>query len=137
MYSSRCDKCGQYMLINYILTSELLSSELAILINEDGTKNIDGFSNNVIMVCPYCRHTKYSNFDKLVSEFKYEIMNKLLKRRESDSHKRLDKTKLKEENGVSYCGMCEGPFGDGYCYNDLKAQCIVRNKLTKNPNCDA
>lgn len=127
MFESVCEKCESRIFLDNLATAESYNKETSIIIDEDGKPTIDFFPDYVVLQCPRCGTKIRKSFDEVIRSLKYDFLTALIKLRQLDSYENLDRSKLREESGVSYCGMCPGPFeGDGYCLNDLKDQCIVR-----------
>jgi len=115
------------MIIDTLVTATSYNKDTVIVIDEDGNVTIDNTPNYVVFKCYNCGNQEKKSFEEIIKDFKTTFVNALIRTRQLDSYENLDRSLLKEESGMSYCGMCPGPFeADGYCLNDLKEQCIVR-----------
>lgn len=127
MLEDVCKKCGSSVFLDILATAQEYNKETSIVIDEDGNPTKDFLPDYVIFACPKCKNRFKRSFDDLISILKGFILKSLISIRHMDSYKNVDRKLLREESGMSYCGMCPGPFeADGYCLNDLKNQCIVR-----------
>ena len=82
----------------------------------------------LIFSCPKCGYFEKKSFDELKEVLKLSVLQSLLDLRQEIAYKNIDRSKISEENGISYCGLCYGLLdGDGYCYNDVISQCPIVN----------
>lgn len=122
-----CKKCGSSIFLDILATAHEHNKETSIVIDEDGNLTKEFLPDYVVFACPKCGMRFKRSFNELVSIIKDYILKSLISIRSADSYKNVNKKLLREDSGMSYCGICPGPFeADGYCLNDLKKQCIVR-----------
>lgn len=127
MFESTCKECGNHIFLDILSTAMSYNNETTILIDTEGNPTIENLPNYAILDCPRCGNREKKTFDELIALLKEVILKSMLTTRQVDSYEGIDKSKLREESGMSYCGMCPGPFdADGYCLNDLQKQCIIR-----------
>lgn len=127
MLTDVCKKCGSSIFLDILATAQEHNKETSIVIDEDGNPTKEFLSDYVVFACPKCGTRFKRPFSELVSIIKDYILKSLISIRSLDSYKNVNKKLLREDSGMSYCGICPGPFeADGYCLNDLKKQCAVR-----------
>lgn len=127
MFEENCKNCQSPVFLDNLATANSYNKETPIIIDEEGNPTINNLPDYVIMECPKCGTRVKKSFEQLIIELKYMFLKSLITIRQMDSYENIDRTQLREESGMSYCGMCPGPFdADGYCLNDLMKQCIVR-----------
>jgi len=132
MIETKCKKCGFRLALDIFHTAKKYNLDVDILINEDGKLALENLPDYYIFVCGKCGNTKKYSFEEVQLKFKTIVIETILNSRQQDSYMYLDSSKIQEENGISYCGMCLGPFDEnGYCYNDIKLQCSVRKDYLK------
>jgi len=127
MFEYKCEKCGGLLIDDILATAQFYDKETSILIDEDGNGQPGLLPDYMIFRCQKCGYKEKRSFEQVKLDLKLTYLHALLRTRQLDAYEGLDRSNLKEENGMSYCGICPGPVeGDGYCYNDIKAQCAVR-----------
>ena len=122
-----CKKCGGSVFLDTLATAQEYNKETSIIIDENGDPTKEFLPEYMVFVCPKCNTRFKRTFDDMVLLLKDHVLGFLISIRNADSYKNVNRKLLREESGMSYCGMCPGPFeADGYCLNDLKNQCIIR-----------
>lgn len=127
MFSSSCTKCNGKMIIDTLATVHFYDINTDLIIDKDGKPTIEYLPNVIILRCQKCGYQVTKSFIEIINEMKFFFLKILSTNRQLNLDKGIDKSILKEESGMSYCGMCPGPFdGDGYCLNDMKKLCGIR-----------
>jgi len=134
MFSNKCKKCGGMLIMDTLATVRLYHLSVDIIIDEEKEiSDIDLLPEYLVFLCHKCGYSEKRTFEDIRIDLKTTLMQKILKLRQQESYKLIDKSKIHEENGISFCGICEGHSGcdDGYCYNDMLPQCIIRKTHIK------
>lgn len=122
-----CDKCGSILEENKSLTLASYDREFVELFSEDGSLYTNTEMNYLLFVCNKCGFHRKVNISLLTEMIRRDLIEIVANNRVSAAVPTIDRRKVKEENGVSYCGICFGVIDDsGYCYNDVISQCKVR-----------
>jgi len=137
MFSTTCEKCNGRMVMDTLATVTFYNKETTVLIDKDGNPSIKYLPDAVVLKCQKCNYIVVKQFDTLINDLKQFFLNSLLTFRKSNILRFENTPILNEENGLSYCGICPGPFdGDGYCLNDLKKSCAIRKLHVEKDNCE-
>ena len=132
MLSTKCEKCGYRLVNNVLETVKCYDLDINEIITMDGEVDINLLPDYLCLTCNRCGNIKKISFEELKILLKNSCMRLLIDLRVEKAYSSIDKTKVAEENGISYCGICPGPLeGDGYCYKDVISQCAVRNKKSE------
>lgn len=127
MFSSKCKKCDGRLANDILITAKSYSKDVGVLIDKDGNSDISLLPEYLVFSCPKCGYIEKVTFVDVQNVLKESFMRALLRARNEEVYIELDKSKILEENGINYCGICPGVLeGDGYCYNDVISQCKVR-----------
>lgn len=127
MIEDVCKKCGGSVFLDILATAQEYNKETSIIIDEDGNPTKEFLPEYIVFVCPKCNTHFRRSLDDVISILKDYLLKSLISIRSMSFHQNVDRRLLREESGMSYCGICPGPFeADGYCLNDLKKQCVVR-----------
>lgn len=125
-----CSKCNIMMQEDTMATAVTYDDEIKYIINDKGELDTEHSPAYIIFSCPICGQTKKFSFEELFRVRQELILQIVARIRVEASISSLDKRDLKEESGMSYCGICPGFFdGDGYCNNDIKSVCVTRRKV--------
>lgn len=126
-----CEKCGNTLEDSRMLTVVDYDAELDVLMSEAGELIIDSSADYLLFICNNCGFQKKISFSMFMEMIKKDLLTIVANNRLSAAIPGIDKSKVKEENGISFCGMCLGVIdGSGYCYNDVISQCSIRKFKT-------
>ena len=108
MFASQCKECDGRLVIDILLTARRYDLDTGILINEDGVKDVKVLPDYLIFSCSKCGYSEKRSFEELKEILKLDILQMLLSVRQKAVYKNIDRSKILEENGISYCGLCYG-----------------------------
>lgn len=127
MFEGECTQCPGRLVLDTLVSAMAYNKDTSLIIDEEGELMPDNAPDYLVLKCHRCGNTIKQSFEETINEFKLSALRVISEVRNVEAYENMDKTSLREESGMSYCGICPGPFeGDGYCLNDIKDRCIVR-----------
>ena len=129
MFSFKCEKCGNRMVNDAFITVKNYDFDVDAIINKEGKADTNLLPDYLVFICKRCGNMEKTTFEEVQLRLKESFMKILLRVRFEEASLSVDKSKILEENGIDYCGKCPGPLdGDGYCFKDVKLQCIINKR---------
>ena len=129
----KCSNCGFSLTEDLALSLLKYDDDYTILLNSEGKLDELNAPEGTVYICNKCGANKYITFDEVIKYKQSFIVKSVIHRRVIESLTHTKRQDLDPDLGMSYCGICSGPFeGEGYCHNSWKDLCVVRqNKLRK------
>jgi len=125
-----CKKCGSTLMEDTGLTTLEYSKIVKHTIDEDGELIRENIPKFITFSCRRCGEMLNVDIEAIIDKVRDKAILALLKSRIQVAYKTIDKDKVDEANGISYCGVCPGVIdGSGYCYNDVIVCCKNREVL--------
>jgi hypothetical protein len=129
MFIISCDECGGDLIIDETLTVKEYMKDMDYFVDEEGKLQEASIQQYLYYQCTKCRK---------VFKFTYKDWEKRMRLRIAKDAMMFRKQKMFAEdinpyiidpdNGLEYCGQCDGYDGEGNCLVDIIKQCTIRNK---------
>jgi hypothetical protein len=129
MFDLECEKCGELIQIDEYLTAEEYSKDMDYLVDEAGHLVESTIQKYLIYRCVVCginyRFT-YKDWEKRI-RIKVAKMAMDLRKQKMFAED-INPMIIDPDNGLEYCGQCDGYDGEGNCLVDIIKQCTIRRK---------
>ena len=127
MYEIKCDKCGEVLFYNYQATIEACLGDSNYL--KDTIKDIQErwLSNYLIYSCDFCKKTFKYTIIEVEKKVREGIARDVMSFRKLNMFKKeINPKTIDPDNGLEYCGQCDGVDRKGNCYVDIIKQCTIK-----------
>lgn len=131
----KCAQCDFIMVEDLTLTFFKYDKVTINILDKDGTLNKNYTPNGMYFSCQRCGEIKFISFEEVMLYKQQLIINYTLNKRIMCSlhDTKRNEAALDPDAGMSYCGICEGPFeSSGFCQNEWIASCAVRKDKLNN-----
>ena len=127
MFDLECEKCGSSIQIDEYLTAEEYSKDMNYLVDEVGHLVKSTIQKYLIYNCAMCGATykfTYKDWEELI-RIKVAKMAMNLRKQKMFAED-INPMRIDPDNGLEYCGQCDGYDGEGNCLVDIIKQCTIR-----------
>ncbi len=127
MFNIMCTICGEDIKVDYDTTlSEYLTK--VDYVKDDINKTCDiAISSFLVYKCLGCNKTFKYTLKEVEFMIRQTITKDIKRYRKSQVSKQLYQLTLVDpDNGMDYCGLCDGVDGEGNCFVDMFPQCPFR-----------
>ena len=82
----------------------------------------------LVYKCVHCGRSYKFTYKDIELRFRLYIAERVMVAKKIKMLKTINPYSVKEENGIEYCGQCDGYGGDGngYCLRDIIRQCTIK-----------
>ena len=126
MFKIKCDNCNNYIVLNQKKTMDYYMDTMQYTIERVGNINYDQIPLFTFYKCHGCK--KEYKFD--VKEYELRVKKTLvemaLKIKRSELLSSINPYNIDPDNGMEFCGICEGYDQKGNCFVDMVKQCPLR-----------
>ena len=134
MFKFECDKCGGSVYESTYDTMLGYDEEVSYLVDSKGNFDVNLLPEYIVFKCHTCGYNMKISMYDIINPFRKVVLDRLSEFRMRGSALHIKDNVLLEDgfedNGISFCGFCQGFLdGDGYCYNDVIENCIVRSSI--------
>jgi len=129
MFSLECEKCGSLIQIDEHITAEEYSKDMDYLVDEVGYLVESTIQKYLIYKCSNCGATyrfTYKDWEKLIRIKVAKVAMSL--RKQKMFAEDINPMIIDPDNGLEYCGQCDGYDNEGNCLVDIIKQCTIRKK---------
>jgi len=129
MFTLECDKCGGMMIPDEKLTIDFYMKDMNYVMDNFGEIQEASVQQYLIYKCSFCgfiHRFTYKEWERLIRIKSSKIALKL--RKQQMFSRDINKESIDPDNGLEYCGQCDGVDGEGNCFVDLINQCTIRKK---------
>ena len=82
----------------------------------------------IVYECNKCQGEFKLTYKDWEERFKEQVTLEVKNRRKSILMSSVNLRMTDPDNGISYCGKCEGYDGEGNCLNDIIRQCPIKDE---------
>jgi len=119
--------CGNQLREDTLATVIAYNNEVTCIWSIDNSIDFTSVPAYLVFSCYKCNFSKKILLEDLYRNKQKEVLTILIPERLALGMRSVRQQVIKEEHGIAYCGFCNGPLdGDGYCYNDIISNCVVR-----------
>lgn len=129
MFDLECEKCGNSLQIDEYLTAKEYSKDMNYLVDEIGHLVESTIQKYLIYRCNICGIVykfTYKEWEELIRIKVAKIAMDL--RKQKMFAEDINPMRIDPDNGLEYCGQCDGYDGEGNCLVDIIKQCTIRRK---------
>lgn len=130
MFGLECEKCGGLILIDEELTAKEYTKDMNYLVTKDGKLDVSTIQVYVIYRCLKCNKLyrfTHKDWEELI-RIKIAKMTMDIRKQRMFA-KDINPLLIDPDNGLEYCGQCDGYDGEGNCLVDIIKQCTIRRKM--------
>jgi hypothetical protein len=127
MFDLECEKCGGMIQIDEYLTAEEYGKDMDYLVDEVGHLVESTIQKYLVYRCISCDATyrfTYKDWEKHIRVKVAKIAMDL--RKQKMFAEDINPMMIDPDNGLEYCGQCDGYDGEGNCLVDIIKQCTIR-----------
>ncbi len=131
MFSLKCEKCDNngMIVINEKLTLDEYMKGANYLVDELGELQEASIQQHLIYQCIKCEELykfTYRDWEKLM---RMQIAKDVMSiRKQKMFRTELNPYDIDPDNGLEYCGQCDGFDNEGNCLVDIIKRCTIRKK---------
>lgn len=129
MFDIKCTKCVASLELDRNRSVETCLKDINYL-KDDLIKIQDRwFSSKMTFECKACANVEKYTFEELCTKVKEDIARDVMtvRRTHMINSGQINPSSIKPDNGIEFCGICNGIDEKGNCYVDLIKQCTIRN----------
>ena len=126
MFDIRCEKCNSMLIIDQRATTKQFYNDMDYMVDDVGKIVEETLQNYLIYTCGMCESSQKYTYKEWELQYRKKIASEIMLVKKLNMFKTLNPETIKEDNGLSHCGQCDGYAGDGYCLNDIIKQCTIR-----------
>ena len=130
MFVVDCMKCGNPLMLDEISTRDEYLKDMAYMVDEEGRLIEDTIQQYLIYRCQGCNSTyklTYKEWEKL---FRLKVAWEVMQLRKAKMFRQeVNMLLVNPDNGIEFCGQCDGVDKEGNCYKDVIKQCTIRGRL--------
>jgi hypothetical protein len=82
----------------------------------------------LIYTCIKCGKNYKFSYKEWEKRFRMQIAEDAMHVRKAEMFKQLNPYIIDPDNGLEFCGQCDGIDNEGNCYVDIIKQCTIRKK---------
>lgn len=127
MFDLGCEKCGGLIQIDEYLTAEEYSKDMDYLVDEVGHLVEATIQKYLVYRCGVCGTTyrfTYKDWEERIRIKVAKMTMGIRKRKMFEGD--INPMRIDPDNGLKYCGQCDGYDGEGNCLVDIIKQCTIR-----------
>lgn len=129
MFDLECKKCGSSIQIDEYLTAKEYSKDMDYLVDDVGKLVTSTIQKYLIYRCDMCGiiyKFTYKDWEESI-RIKAAKMAMSLRKQKMFAED-INPMKIDPDNGLEYCGQCDGYDGEGNCLVDIIKQCTIKRK---------
>jgi uncharacterized protein with von Willebrand factor type A (vWA) domain len=127
MFNLECEKCGSELLIDENLTLDEYMKDMDYLVDEISDIQEASIQQYLIYRCCRCGAEYKFTYKEWERRIRIKTANLAMKLRQQQMFAReIDTKSIDPDNGLEYCGQCQGIDGEGNCFIDVIKQCTIR-----------
>ena len=127
MFSLKCEKCDADLIIDEMLTMDEYLKDMNYLVDKNGNLLDSSIQCYIVYVCVRCGHKRKISYKDWEEMFRKKLAKEAMQIRKQKMFKTLNPYIIDPDNGMEFCGQCDG-IEDGNCYVDIIKQCSIRKK---------
>lgn len=124
----KCDKCKKGRIVfDYDITLNNL------LINVDFHNDLikyiqDKWVSSVLYYkCDNCGNVVEYTFKEIEEKARESVARDVMNIRKQSMFRTINPKTINPDNGLEFCGICDGIDGEGNCYSDIVKQCTIKH----------
>jgi len=129
MFVLPCEKCGGRLILDEISTMTEYAKDMDYLVDEIGNLVEKSIQKYLIYRCADCADEQKLTYKDWETRMRLKIAKDAMGLRKQIMFSRdINPHTLDPDNGLEYCGQCDGYDGEGNCLTDLVKKCTIRKK---------
>jgi len=129
MFTISCDKCDGDLRINDFLTTEEYMKDSDYFIDELGKLQDDSVQQYLIYKCIQCEELYKFTYKEWEERMRIRTAREVMGLRKQKMFEQdINPYNIDPDNGLEYCGQCDGYDEEGNCLTDIIKQCTIRKK---------
>ncbi len=129
MFVLSCDECGGKLILDELTTMVEYSKDMDYFVDEIGELQEKSIQKYLIYKCEDCTKDYKFTYKDWETRMRMKIAKEAMGlRKQIMFTKDINPHLLDPDNGIEYCGQCDGYDGEGNCLVDLVKQCTIRKK---------
>lgn len=128
MFAFKCEKCGNKVIVDEMATKDEYMKDMDYLVDENGELLDSAVQQYLIYVCTECGENYKLNHEEWEKKFRKKIAEDTMHVRKAEMFRQLNPYTIDPDNGLEFCGQCDGVDKEGNCYVDIIRQCTMRKK---------
>ncbi len=126
MFRIPCDFCDSFLELDYMSTTDAYLKDMDYLIDENGELLEDSIQQYLIYRCLKCDKVHKLTYKDWERRFRLKIAKEVMTVRKKEMFAKLNLNAINADNGMEYCGQCDGFDEEGNCLVDIIKQCTIR-----------
>jgi len=129
MFTISCDKCEGNLIPNEFLTAEEYMKDADYFVDELGKLQEYSIQQYLIYNCRSCEKIYKFNYKEWEKRMRIKVAKEAMSlRKQKMFAEDINPHNIDPDNGLEYCGQCDGYDGEGNCLTDIIKQCTIRKK---------
>lgn len=129
MFILECEKCSGKLIVDETATTVEYAKDMDYCVDELGELQEKSIQEYLVYRCNKCgREYKftYKNWEK---RMRIKLAKEAMQLRKHMMFANdINPYTIDPDNGIEYCGQCDGIDGEGNCLVDIIKQCTIRKK---------
>lgn len=127
MFVLSCNDCGGRLILDELATVDEYTKDMDYIVDEIGDLLEKSIQKYLIYRCADCHTTDKFTYKEWEERMRMKIAKEAMGLRKQIMFSRdINPNNLDPDNGLEYCGQCDGYDGEGNCLVDLIKQCTIR-----------
>jgi hypothetical protein len=124
-----CDKCNGELVLDEALTIEEYMKDMDYFVDELGNIQDSCIQQYMFYVCSFCKTAYKFTYKDWEQRMRLRIAKEAMDlRKQKMFAEDINPYTIDPDNGIDYCGQCDGYDGEGNCLVDIIRQCTIRKK---------
>jgi len=129
MITFQCEKCGNVLVMNEMRTVDEYMKDMDYLVDELGVLQEASIQQYLVYDCAECQESHKLTYKEWEQSVRMQVAKQAMAMRKQKMFKLdLNPHDIDPDNGLEYCGQCDGFDDEGNCLVDIIKQCTIRKK---------
>lgn len=128
MFILSCEECDGRLILDEFATTSEYTKDMDYFVDELGELQEKSLQNYLIYRCDRCKKTYKYTYKDWEERMRIKIAKEAMQIKKQAMFQNIDPGSINPDNGLEYCGQCDGYDGEGNCLVDIIKQCTIRKK---------
>jgi len=117
-------------MLDELATRDEYLKDVGCMVDESGRLIEDTIQQYLIYRCQNCNSTFKLTYKEWERLFRMKVAWEVMQLKKALMFRNeINMLLVNPDNGITFCGQCDGVDSEGNCYNDVIKQCTIRGRL--------
>ena len=126
MFEIKCERCGSKVIPDEMSTRDEYLKDMSYMVDVNGKLLDSSVQQYLIYMCIKCGESYKLSHKEWEKRFRKKIAEDTMHVRKVEAFKKMNPYIIDPDNGLEFCGQCDGIDKEGHCYVDIIKQCTMR-----------